>query len=125
MPEVMNNVVAWFSTPLGQVALSIGAYLIAKRFPAFQSLVWFLLDALKVPRPNVPTPSPSPTPAPTPGPTPTPGPAPAPSPVPELGGLLSQLLSALVANKQHNAAAELISLASRIEEAKATPKGDA
>lgn len=128
MPDFLQNVQAWLATPLGQIALSVGAFLIAKRFPAFQSMTWFILDALKIPRPNVPTPGPAPSPSPSPVPGPSPGPSPSPGPLPEVGGLLSQLLAVLLAKRQHNAAADLIALAQRIEENNAEPvaaKGDA
>lgn len=126
MPEAFQNVQEWLATPLGQIALSLGAFLVAKRFPAFQSMVWFLLDALKIPRPNVPTPGPGPGPSPFPGPTPNPSPIP--GPLPEVGGLLSQLLASLLARRQHKAAAELVALAQQIEAADentSAAKGDA
>lgn len=127
MPEVLNNVAAWFATPIGQIALTVGGYLLAKRFPAFQSMVWFLLDALKVPRPNTPTPSPGPAPGPAPSPTPSPLPLPiVPGGPVDVGGIVSQLLAALLARRQHAAAADLIQLAQRLDEPQpAQGKGDA
>lgn len=121
----MNNVAAWFATPIGQIALTVGGYFLAKRFPAFQSMVWFLLDALKIPRPNTPGPSPAPVPAPAPSPVPSPLPIVPGGPV-DVGGIVSQLLAALLAKRQHGAAAELIQLAQRLDEPQpAQGKGDA
>lgn len=114
--ENLGNLSALLNSPLWQIALGLVGYLVAKRFPAFQSLVWALLDALKISRPNVPTPgpvpSPSPNPGPTPGPIPTPGPSPTPAPVADL---LSALLAQLLARRQHNAAAALVEMARTIE----------
>lgn len=109
MSNFVSNALAWLSTPLGQMAVGVVAFLIAKRFPAAQNLIWSLLDALKVPRPNQPVdPSKSTTPV---------AEVRAAEPTCDVAGLLSQLVGALLANKQHGVASELIGLASRLENA--------
>lgn len=113
--ETLGNLSALLSSPLGQIALGLVGYLVAKRFPAFQSLVWGLLDALKIPRPNVPTPGPGPSPSPTPGPIPGPLPGPTPDNPRPVADLLSALLAQLLARRQHNAAAALVEMARTIE----------
>lgn len=117
-----DQLVEFLKTPTGAALLSVVGYLVAKRFPAFQALVWALLDVLKITRPNGPPPVPAPSPAPTPAPTPGPGPGPVPDPVPDLvalpldlGGLLSTLVSQLIAKRQHGAALAVVELAKSID----------
>lgn len=109
--QALTSIIAFLQSPLGQAVLGVALFLIAKRFPAFQGLIWSLLDALKVPRPNVP---PGPPPVPGPGPGPDPSPV-VPSPSLDLGSLLSALLARLLAAKQHDAAKSLVELAAKLE----------
>lgn len=127
LPDLSNlgNLTALLSSPLGQIGLGLAMFIFAKRFPAFQSLAWTLLDALKIPRPNVPTPGPTPGPAPSPLPNPSPFPFPIPTPGPNPGptpdnlrpvvDLLSALLAQLLARRQLNAAAAVVEMARTIE----------
>ncbi len=108
-----GNVGALLSSPLGQIGVGVALFFIAKRFPAFQSLAWYLLDALKIPRPNVPSPSPAPGPTPSPD-VPDPAPSTVVNPAP-VADLLSQLLAQLLAKRQHNAAAALVEMARTLE----------
>lgn len=109
MSDFVSNALAWLSTPIGQVAVGVAAFLIAKRFPAAQSLIWSLLDAFKVPRPGQPVDPITPA-------TPVVDVKPA-EPTCDVAGLLSQLVGVLLANKQHGVASELIGLASRLDNA--------
>lgn len=107
----VEQLLEFLKTPTGAALLSVAGYLVAKRFPAFQALVWALLDVLKISRPNGPAPVPAPTPAPTPAPL-----------APDLVGLpldvptlLSSLVSQLIARRQHGAASAVVKLAESIE----------
>ncbi len=110
MQEFLSNALAWLSTPVGQIAIGVAAFLIAKRFPAAQSLIWSLLDQFKVPRPNATTVEPS-------KPTTSVVEVKSDEPTCDVAGLLSQLVGVLLANKQHGVASELIGLASRLDNA--------
>lgn len=109
MSDFVSNALAWLSTPLGQMAVGVVAFLIAKRFPAAQSLIWSLLDPFKVPRPGQPVDPIKPA-------TPVVDVKPS-EPTCDVAALLSHLVGALLANKQHGVASELIGLASRIDNA--------
>lgn len=60
----MLQLIAFASTPLGQAVLTIAGYLIAKRFPIAQRLIWAVLDIFRVPHPDRQPPGPQPLPAP-------------------------------------------------------------
>lgn len=109
----MVEFIAFLSTPIGQAVVSLVCYLIAKRFPLAQRIIWAVLDLFRVPHPDrQPSPAPS---LPTPGTLNYQPPGPAAVDARPVRDLIRDLVGVLTARGRFGEAAAMLKLAPEID----------